>query len=108
MLAGLLLMLATKAKRHGDHYRYNLNSGSISLGTYIFLCPAHYHSETTLRHEQGHTRQSYILGWLYLLVIGLPSIIWACCFESYRRKYDKSYYSFYTERWANKLGGVDE
>jgi hypothetical protein len=107
MLAGLILRLATRAEKHGDHYRYNIKSGSISLGTYVFLCPAHWDSETTLKHEQGHTKQSYMLGWLFLLVVGVPSIIWAGCFNQYRAKHGISYYSFYTEKWADKLMGIE-
>lgn len=105
-IAGLILKIITKARKKGDHYEYDVKSGSISLGTYVFLCPAHWHDEETLKHEKGHTKQSYILGWLYLIIIGLPSLIWCNCCDEYRRKHKVSYYSFYTERWANKLGGV--
>ena len=80
-VAGLVLKIITKARKVGDHYEYNVESGSISLGSYIFLCPAHWNDKETLKHEKGHTKQSYILGWLYLIVIGLPSFIWANCFE---------------------------
>ena len=59
-----------------------------------------------LMHEYGHTIQSQKLGPVYLLVIGLPSLIWAGCFEKYRIKHKKSYYGFYTEKWADKLGGI--
>lgn len=107
-LLGLLVLFFTKAKKVGDHYEFNINYGSVSLGDYIFLCPSHRNKEDILKHEQGHRAQSHILGWSYLLVIGLPSIIWAGCFEWYRRKYKVSYDSFYTEKWANKLGGVEQ
>ncbi|WP_237558582.1 hypothetical protein, partial [Cellulomonas carbonis] len=56
-------------------------------------------------HERGHVKQSIYLGWLYLPVIGVPSIIWA----GLRRLglfAGRSYYSFYTESWADRLGGV--
>lgn len=33
-------------------------------------------SEKTIKHEYGHQLQSYILGPLYLLIIGLPSGLW--------------------------------
>jgi len=70
--------------------------------------------EETIKHEYGHQLQSYILGPLYLLVIGLPSGLW-CWFiqdlvNKNRKKKGKptlSYYWFYTESWANKLGGVE-
>ena len=105
-LLGLLLLLFTKARKVGEHYEYNIGCGSVSLGDYIFLCPSHRNNKTILKHEQGHQIQSRILGWLYLPVIGIPSIIWAGCFGWYRNKYDFSYYDFYTERWADILGGV--
>lgn len=47
--------------------------GSVTLGNYIFLSPRA--TDTTIRHEWGHTRQSLLLGPLYLIVIGIPSII---------------------------------
>lgn len=106
-IVGLILKVFTKAKKVDDHYVYNLKSGSISLGTYVFLCEVHKDDIMVLKHEKGHTKQSYILGWLYLIIIGLPSLIWAGCFNKYRIKHNKSYYWFYTEKWANKLAGID-
>lgn len=98
--------------RKGYKYKYNdafiievkNKYGSISLGNFIFVPNAT--DEETIKHEYGHTLQSKKLGWLYLFIIGIPSIIWASCFEGYRKKHNISYYAFYTERWANKLGGV--
>lgn len=78
--------------------------GCVSLGMFIFVTDIN--AEQTIKHEYGHTRQSMLLGPLYLLVIGLPSIIWAGCFSEYRQKHYVSYYDFYTESWADKLGGV--
>lgn len=117
---GYIILKVTRAKHyrgfvHGgkitDVHSWKYNSG-LSLGRYIFVP---YKVETPLskdvmeyiRHEHGHSLQSQKLGWAYLVVIGLPSIIWAGCFEGYRRKHNISYYSFYTERWADKLGGVE-
>ena len=54
-------------------------------------------------HEWGHTRWSLYLGPLYLLIIGLPSIIWAMIHTPYSKR---SYYWFYTERLADRSGGV--
>lgn len=76
----------------------------LTLGKYIFVPNL---SETTLiMHETGHYRQSLKLGIFYLFVIGIPSVIWFRCFEKYRVKNQIDYYSFYTEKWADKLGGV--
>lgn len=77
--------------------------GSVTLGSYIFLSPRA--TDTAVRHEWGHTRQSLILGPLYLIVIGIPSLIWAATHKSIAP--NKPYDWFYTEAWANKLGGVD-
>ena len=70
---------------------------------YIFLSKYAKDSNNTIRHEYGHTIQSRWLGWLYLIVIGLPSIVWAFIHSNFMR--DKPYRSFYTEAWADKLGG---
>lgn len=70
---------------------------------YIFL--SFRATERILKHEIGHTKQSLYLGPLYLIVIGLPSIVWA--FIQSRWMKDCDYYSFYTEKWANRLGGIE-
>lgn len=88
-------------KEYKDRKIYTkYSSGSVTLGKYIFLSPRA--TEATLKHEYGHTVQSLILGPLYLIVIGLPSIIWAATHKIIAP--DKSYDWFYTEAWANKLG----
>lgn len=76
--------------------------GSVTLGQHIFLSSKA--TDATVKHEWGHTRQSLILGPLYLIIIGLPSIIWAATHKVIAP--NKSYYSFFTEHWADKLGGV--
>lgn len=58
-------------------------------------------------HEFGHCRQSRLLGWFYLPVIGLPSLCWAAAHSTFKGLSDTDYYSFYTEKWADKLGGVE-
>ena len=76
--------------------------GGISLWPYIIL---NYNVKVDIAHEMGHTKQSKILGPLYLLVIGLPSILWAWYWTADRKQ---DYYDFYTERWADRLGGVNK
>lgn len=104
---------ATPYTTYKDASIYSWNMpGGMSLGKYIFV-PFRYIDpntdvvQRTIKHEYGHTIQSKYLGWLYLLIIGLPSFIWAWRFDEYRRKHNKSYYDFYTESWADKLGGVE-
>ena len=65
---------------------------------------SNYFAEELIKHEYGHTIQSKYLGWLYLPVIALPSLIWAGFFGWYREDNGIDYYDFYTEKWANKLG----
>lgn len=79
--------------------------GGISLGLYILMSENNYkyNRSFTKEHEWGHTRQSLYLGPLYLLIIGLPSIVWAAI---YNNSWNCSYYDFYTEKFADKLGNV--
>lgn len=101
-LLGWLLLLVYKGQKQSycgiTYYYSDKIRGAISLGNYII---SYTHKTATIKHENGHQKQSKYLGWLYLLVIGLPSLVWAMCCKDYRR-----YYSFYTEKWADKLGGV--
>lgn len=111
-LVGLLFLLFIRGEvkhRLGSIKFYYANTfpGGITLGEYIIVGTKR---ELTVRHEFGHVKQSRILGPLYLLVIGLPSAIHAwlngmlrCCEKSIY-----GYYHFYTEAWANKLGGLNK
>lgn len=79
--------------------------GGISLGSFAFVSPYSAKKPEVVAHElKGHTVDSRILGPLYLLAIGLPSILNAW-FD-----FTDCYYSFYTEQLANKHAklGVDE
>ena len=85
-------------------------NGGISLGKYIFINQDYLDKEIIIKHECGHVKQSKILGPLYLLVIGIPSILHAwlnnyigCCWKNG----EYNYYHFYTEKWANKLMGIE-
>ena len=57
-------------------------------------------------HEYVHTIQSLILGPLYLIVIGIPSTLWGFLPNLHKKRKDDqiSYFSFFTEDWANRLG----
>lgn len=89
--------------------RYELNSfvfectkmnGGISLGNFVFVSPESVKKETVVVHELGHVLQSHMLGWLYLIVIGIPSLL------NVIFKFTDCYYDWYTESWANKLAGL--
>lgn len=104
------LVLLSDTNIHVYLWQYN---GGLSLSNHIFLPKKYFYGVAFdkwhadyIYHEFGHTLQSHKLGPLYLFVIGAPSLIWAKCFKKYRIKHNKNYYSFFTERWADKLGGV--
>ena len=90
------------------------NSSSLGCGMFIFLSDYglnqyHYPQYSkmqydTLVHEYGHTIQSIILGPFFLIVIGIPSLIWASAFQNLRKRRHMSYYWLYCEKWANVLG----
>lgn len=104
-ILGLILLAYLRGeKKHtfnGINFYYCPGfSGGISLGKYIILGSK---EAKSIKHEYGHCIQSKILGWLYLIIVGLPSIIhcWLC-------NHDKHpYYTFYVEKWADKLGKVN-
>lgn len=109
-IVGFIYSLCIKTTKYEDNpyddcIIYNKKSkGCVTLGKYIFVYRYKYNKAQIIKHEYGHRIQSKILGPLYLFVIGLPSIIWA---NEYHNTSNKSYYDFYTESWANKLGGYN-
>ncbi len=87
---------------------HNEDWSGISLGRFIVINGQRGEEwvSTTKVHEYGHYIQSLLLGPFYLLIIGLPSMIW-CNAKKYRTLREQkgvSYFSFYPERWANFLG----
>ena len=76
--------------------------GAITLGNYVFVGLNSEYKET-VKHELGHTIQSKILGPLYLIVIGIPSITYCGLRRLFPSLRKKNYYDFYTEKWANNL-----
>lgn len=110
-IVGLFVLIFTKiqkaktSKYNGAFLTFWKYNSGVSLGWFVFVPKQA--SENFIKHEYGHYRDSNRFGPLYLFVIGLPSLCWALSFKKYRIKHNKSYYDFYTERRANKLGGVE-
>lgn len=106
-LLGLLLLCFykhEKKEKYGITYYYcPTMPGGISLGKYILVG---HENKLTIKHEAGHCEQSKMLGPLYLIVIGLPSIVWAGMYGIIIKPTKNGYYKFYTERWADKLAGI--
>lgn len=122
-ICGLILLLfmgwekVLTAENGNKVYFSKKMSGGISLGRYSIISYRYISNIKTdkamldldvTRHEAiGHGTQSRYLGPLYLFVIGLPSIVWASIYPCKRYPYTKNgYYVFYTEKWADKLGGI--
>ena len=76
--------------------------GAVTLGNYVFV-GLNSEYRKTVKHELGHTIQSKILGPLYLIVIGIPSITYCGLRRIFPSLRKKNYYNFYTEKWANYL-----
>ena len=89
-------------------------TGGISLGNYCIVNTGHYRLDIekslkrdTVRHEAiGHTKQSRLLGPLYLFVIEIPSLIWAGLYGPIVKPTKNGYYKFYTEKWADTIADV--
>lgn len=106
--------MGTNDRQVNVYFKLSFFRSGISLGDYIILdywycgkaC-----STQAVTHEYGHSRQSLILGWFYLPLVGLPSIIGNIWDRLFHKKWssdqrEKWYYSRYPENWADKLGGV--
>lgn len=109
-ILGLIVIWVTKSKKIecGNYYKTELNIG-VSLGSYIIIGNV---TETTLKHEKGHQKQSLYLGWLYLLIVGIPSISRNIYDRLFHRKWTnderiKWYYSQFPEKQADELGRVE-
>ncbi len=103
---------------HGAVVTVWKDKSSVSLGMFVFVTeepffckklgeyPPEELSQRLLVHEYGHTIQSLILGPLYLIVMGIPSTLWGFLPQLNRKRQEQqiSYFSFFTERWANYLG----
>lgn len=76
--------------------------GAVTLGKYVFV-GLNSEYRKTVKHELEHTIQSKILGPLYLIVIGIPSITYCGLRRIFSSLRKKNYYNFYTEKWANNL-----
>lgn len=118
-LIGSALYLANKDRHHFDYQGACATiwerGDALSLGKFIFLPSNGAEGEEELgkvvlpeliEHEYGHSIQSLILGPLYLLLVGLPSVIWNRLpyFQRKRMRTGQSYYAPIFEKTANILG----
>ena len=110
-IIGSFLVLILKGKRTkygiiGIYTVPNFFHSGISLGDYIIFDSRIELSEIDVMHEYGHQLQSRFLGPLYLLIVGITSLI-GNIYSRIKNKSDTWYYSRFPENWADKLGGVN-
>ena len=114
----LTALLGLAIFRNGEWYYnedakvlvYKVNKGHLfgtacfSSGPIIFVTPEC--SENTIKHETGHSVQSLYFGFLFHILVSLPSItlFW---YKRLTNKDAKFYHSHWPENHADKLGHVD-
>lgn len=101
----LATIITEQSQEVGARVYLKKSLGGITLGKYIFIYQNDYNKEFTISHECGHVKQSKMLGPLYLIIIGIPSVLHAI-FNDYIKccdRQEEGYYHFFTESWANKL-----
>lgn len=106
-LLGAIICLTCRSCPHYTYRgcvvtRWN-QRGSLGVGMFLFMGT----EDPQVRvHEFGHSVQSLILGPLFLIIMGIPSFLWAnlppC--RKLRKEKGVSYYRFYPESNANWLG----
>lgn len=94
--------------RSVDAKAYLIKAGStVTLGKYVFISQTYRDQGRTIKHECGHVKQSKMLGPLYLIVIGIPSILHAWLNDYIGCDEESGYSHFYTEKLADKLMGIN-
>lgn len=113
-------MTAFIKHRKKEHFNYKGacvtlwdRDDGLSLGKFIFVPKSCVKNGSTgaeedalLTHEYGHSIQSLLLGPIYLLAVGLPSIAWNRLpyFKRIRDRKGREYDSVIFERTATDLG----
>lgn len=115
-IAGLIMLLIYRIEKkylklNGRTFYYTpeMISG-ISLGNYIIIKKEDWGVD--MRHEYGHSVDSRKFGPLYLIVIGLPSLLGNIYDKIFHKnwKYSDSCEWYYNQPWeksADKNGGVN-
>lgn len=121
-LLGFIVFLFNIKNKHYFYYGAIITErdvlSSVSLGMFVFITtnpmkdkrtenkiPDEEIKKRLLVHEYGHTIQSLIFGPLYLIVMGIPSTLWGFLpYYQKKRNNGTSYFSFFTEKFANYLG----
>lgn len=104
-LLGFIIIKLGKANKYyhiTNIYTCHCFYAGVSLGKYIIFDNRCITEDNNIKHEMGHQKQSLYLGWLYLIIIGIPSVIGNLIYRIKKFKY----YELPWEKWADKLGNV--
>jgi hypothetical protein len=113
-LVGIIVVAVTQAEPTGREFEYVARKWpyfGVSLGDYIIFGQEK-GDTVSYMHEYGHHKQSLHLGWFYLIVVGVPSLI-GNLWDRFAHKNwshwkrEKWYYTRFPENWADRLGCVD-
>lgn len=106
LLGAIIFLICRKCPHerfHGAIVTHWPKRGSLGVGMFLFLGTE---DRQVLVHEYGHGVQSLFLGPLFLPIMGIPSFLWCnlppC--RKLRKEKGVSYYAFYPESTANRLG----
>ena len=109
-LAGLILLIILtflKGITHREYYHHKYIffgpkcPAGLSLGIFVFVqCST---TKAIIIHELGHCKQSEILGPLYLLLVGIPSLTMNLL-SQHNERVRSRYYQRFPENWADRLG----
>lgn len=118
ILLGLVFKLFIKVKKQFKYrnsiiyFTDSLKHSGISFGKLIFVSND-MRGEVLISHEYGHSIQSLIFGPLYLIVIGIPSVIRSIIFAyntkrtnniNEKTKIKADYFKAFPEKRATELG----
>lgn len=107
LLLGLLVALVLRARRAADGIWRCAAPIGVSFGPVIILwSELHlFEYDKAACHERGHSRQSELLGPLYLIMVGIPSLTMNVLTQLGILR-ASNYYKRWPESWADQLGGV--
>jgi hypothetical protein len=115
-ILGIIVWLLLKNKvsifeKNHNRFFFHVPNFGVSLGSFIFWSNSDSAiieiKQNNKEHEYGHSIQSMIFGPLYLILVGVPSILrvlYGSIFYLIHKEKWKNYYSSYPENWADNLG----
>jgi len=115
LAATVLILTGHKPKNYHGNVMFirPADVGSLNLGPFFFVSRRAQDDAYTKYHEAGHGLQNILYGPIYLIIVGLFSIIW---YHIFRRKYkdilptlsreekDALYEKLWCEKQASKWG----